>query len=73
MHTDLSYKLGFQGISILNTSRLAKQQADLDLNHTFMFLNCNLIEESFVTDTFIRLLRTITLTDKTPLKYINHI
>ena len=38
-----------------------------------MFLNCDLIEESLVTDSYIKLLRPITITNKTPMKYINHI
>ena len=73
INTDLSYKLGFEGKSIFNTSRLATKPADLDLNHSFMFLNCDLIEESLVTDSYIKLLRPITMTNKTPLKYVNHI
>ena len=69
----LSQKLGFKGYTIFNSSRLAKQCADLDIYNSCLYVNCNLIEETYNNNAFIKLLRSIPITNKTPGQQESHI
>ena len=65
----LSKKLGFQGVTHLNSTRLSSEPVDLDLNNAYMFVYSNLIEESYVGNSYVKLLRPVTIKTKTPHQY----
>ena len=72
INENLSFKLGFNGYTVFNRSRLASQFADLNLKNSCVYVNCNLIEETYINNSFTKLLRSIPITSNIPRQYISH-